>query len=148
VPGLRHVTADLAAPADLRLDVQRLDLPDASFGAVLCSHVLEHVPDDRVAMRELHRVVRPGGWVLVAVPQAPPPARTFEDPAIVAPAERLRAFGQADHVRVYGADVADRLGEVGFTVETLRITALVGPRASRRYGLLEADVHHLCRRHA
>jgi SAM-dependent methyltransferase len=137
VPDLRHVTADLAAPAsDLRVDVQRLDLPDAAFGAVLCSHVLEHVPDDRAAMRELRRVLRPDGWALVAVPQSPWRAVTFEDPSATGADERLRTYGQADHVRQYGDDIAERLRDAGFAVQTLWIAALAGPRAARRHGLL------------
>jgi SAM-dependent methyltransferase len=69
VRGLQYVTADLVQDdVDLRLDITALDLADASFDAVLCSHVLEHVQDDGSAMRELARVTAPGGWCLVMVP--------------------------------------------------------------------------------
>jgi SAM-dependent methyltransferase len=147
IPGLRYVTTDLdpAQAADLRLDVTALDLPDDSFDAVICSHVLEHVPDDRAAMRELHRVTAPGGFTLVMVPLALDRAQTFEDPSITAPDERLRAFLQHDHVRLYAPDIADRLRAAGFAVEIVDTAGELGPDQAARHGLLASDLIFLCR---
>jgi SAM-dependent methyltransferase len=79
--GLRYVTADLDQPiVDLRLDMTAIDLPEASFDAVLCSHVLEHIDDDMAAMSELRRVTAPRGWCLVMVPLDINRERTYEDP--------------------------------------------------------------------
>src|SRR5262249_12426105 len=83
-------------------------------------HVLEHVPDDRRAMREFYRVLKPGGWAILLVPITV--ERTFEDPAVVDPAERLRLFGQEDHVRRYGPDYGDRLSEAGFAVSGVNVS--------------------------
>jgi hypothetical protein len=116
LPEVERVTADLHAPADLRLDITNMDLPDSSFDLVLCSHVLEHVPDDRAAMRELHRVLSEGGLALVLVPYRPA-VTTYEDPSITAPVDRMVAFGQPDRVRIYGNDLSDRLRESGFDVD-------------------------------
>ncbi len=132
--GDRYVTTDLEpAGVDLTLDITALDLPDASFDAVVCVHVLEHVPDDAAAMRELHRVLRPGGWGVVQVPILRDV--TDEDPAVTDPAERLRRFGQADHVRTYGRDFADRLQAAGFDVDVVRFRDELTARERRRYGL-------------
>lgn len=100
---IERTTADLYAPADLALDITKMDLADGSFDLILCSHVLEHVPDDRAAMSELRRVLAPGGLALVLTPYRPEVA-TYEDPAITAPLDRMVAFGQQDHVRIHGVD--------------------------------------------
>ena len=145
-PGLRYVTTDLdPAKGDVALDIRALDLADASFGAILCSHVLEHVDRDGDALAELRRVVAPGGWVLLMVPQDLDRAATYEDPAIVAPEDRRAAYLQHDHVRLYGRDFADRVRAAGFTVETIVMSEALGPAAAGRHGLIPADLIHLCR---
>ena len=146
-PGLRYVTTDLdrSQDVDLRLDVTALELPDGAFDAVLCSHVLEHVPNDAAAMRELRRVTAPDGWCLVMVPLALDRAGTYEDPAITSPADRQREFLQADHVRLYARDIGERLDAAGFTVAVVDLHAELGPQDAARHGLLAADLIFLCR---
>ena len=101
------------------MDITSLDLPDNWADLIVCSHVLEHVPDDRAAMAELHRVLKPGGRALVMCPVDEHRAKTFEDPSVTDPAERERLFWQSDHVRIYGQDLADRLAEAGFRVDVV-----------------------------
>jgi SAM-dependent methyltransferase len=145
-PGQRYVTADLdPGKGDLQLDIRALDLPDDAFDAIICSHVLEHVDDDAAALAELRRVVRPGGWVQLMVPQDLARAETYEDPAITDPAARRAAFWQHDHVRLYGRDFADRVRAAGFDVEVIVMAEALGPDAARRHGLLTVDLIHLCR---
>jgi SAM-dependent methyltransferase len=98
-------------------DLQRVPFPDASFDWVICNHVLEHVPDDRKAMREIRRILTPGGTAILQVPLAMRLQETREDPSLTDEAERIRRFGQRDHVRLYGRDYYDRLREAGFTLE-------------------------------
>jgi SAM-dependent methyltransferase len=139
------VSADLDSPhARIVLDITRIDMADASFDVILCSHVLEHVHDDRRAMRELCRILRPGGWAMIQVPISRKP--TFEDPSITDPAERERLFWQADHVRLYGLDIADRLTEAGFEVETLFGDQLIPPDQLVRTGIYPRDLVFLCRK--
>jgi SAM-dependent methyltransferase len=147
LPDLRYVTTDLdpSQDADLRLDVTALDLPDGAFDAVICSHVLEHVPDDGTAMRELRRVTARGGWCLVMVPLALDRTTTYEDPNVTTPAARERAFLQADHVRLYAPDIAVRLRAAGFAVEVVDLHAELGPDGAARHGLLPSDLVFLCR---
>jgi SAM-dependent methyltransferase len=145
-PALRYVTTDLdPAKGDLALDIRALDLPDRSFDAIVCSHVLEHVDHDRAALAELRRVVAADGWVLLMVPQDLGRATTFEDAAITDPEARRAAYWQHDHVRLYGRDFADRVAAAGFTVESIAMTELVGEAAAARHGLIAADLIHLCR---
>jgi SAM-dependent methyltransferase len=132
LPGVEYVSGDLEpGAAMLTLDLERLDLPDASFDWALCSHVLEHVADDGAAMRELHRVLRPGGTLVVQVPTYGP--LTDEDPSLTDTAERRARFGQEDHVRMYGDDVDDRLRAAGFDVS--RRVWRPAAREREKYGL-------------
>ncbi len=132
----QYVTADLESPlADLHFDVQRIPLADASFDVVVCNHLLEHVADDRRALGELHRILRPGGWGILLSPVDGSRAETFEDDTITDPAERTRIFGQYDHRRIYGADYVDRLRSAGFEAEAIDYAARLGDEARRRYAL-------------
>jgi len=147
VPNLRYVTTDLADTqhADLRLDITQLDLPDAAFDAVLCSHVLEHVQDDARAMAELRRVTAPKGFCLVMVPLDLQRTQTYEDPSITDPADRQREFLQFDHVRLYARDIAPRLRAAGFDVETIDMTVELSEAEAERHRLLASDLIFLCR---
>lgn len=113
-----YVTGDLMNPrAMVRIDVTKIPYDDGHFDAVICNHVLEHVPDDSKAMGELFRVLKPGGRAVLQVPLSASAAETYEDDSITGPAEREAAFGQFDHVRIYGhADYPERLRQAGFEV--------------------------------
>jgi hypothetical protein len=144
LPDIERVTADLHAPADLRIDISDMDLPDSSFDLILCSHVLEHVPDDRAAMRELRRVLSGDGLALMLVPFRPA-VPTYEDPSISSPLDRMVAFGQQDHVRIYGNDLPDRLHEAGFQVDDRTAAQLFDGDTVQRCEL-DPDEHlFLCR---
>ena len=137
--GSGYLTADLSRrKAMVEMDITQIDYPDESFDYIYCSHVLEHVSDDRKAMREFHRVLKRNGWAILLVPIADR-TETYEDPSIVAPKERLQAFGQKDHVRLYGSDYIDRLTEAGFKVTKTTVTDLVNQAGARIMGLTPAS---------
>jgi SAM-dependent methyltransferase len=134
LPHLDYVAGDLDPPPGLRrIDVTQMEFPDGHFDWILCFHVLEHVPDDRSAMGELHRVLRRGGTAIVQVPVMR--EITDEDPEVTDPQERLRRFGQADHVRVYGRDFYDRLAAAGFRVEARLFRHEIPAEDRERLGL-------------
>jgi SAM-dependent methyltransferase len=116
----------------------RLPLRDGSVDLLVCYHVLEHVPDDCAAMREIARVLSPRGIALIEVPIKMGVA-TEEDPDCP-PEERVLRFGQADHVRWYGDDFDSRLSAAGLA--TVRVTppALVGEAAVEWFRLMAHEV--------
>lgn len=144
VPGIHYISADLMADADVRLDITALPFEDGSLDAVVCNHVLEHVPDDRAAMREFCRVLSPRGWSILQSPMDPRRAVTFEDFSVQDPAERELIFGQFDHVRIYGRDYFDRLNSAGFHVEAVPFAAQLGSETAARHALRREEVV-LCR---
>src|SRR5439155_22777110 len=108
---LEYLSGDLdPRVAMTAADLERLPFEDGRFDRVLCVHVLEHVANDGAALRELRRVLAPGGEAIVMVPLLG--TTTAEDPA-ASPEERFRRFGQADHVRLYGTDLRERIAAAG-----------------------------------
>ena len=145
--GDRYVTADLESPlAKVKMDIQRIPFPDDSFDVIFCNHILEHVEDDRLALREMFRVMRPGGWGILLSPVNYEREVTYEDPSITDEAGRERAFGQKDHVRDYGRDYPDRLAEAGFSVESIDYAATLTPEEVARYALRH-EIVYLVRKH-
>lgn len=143
VPSLKCLSVDLDSPHAMRhMDIMELSLEDASFDAIYCSHVLEHVRDDRKAMRELRRVLKPGGWAVIQVPIRD--GSTKEDPSIVDPRERERQFGQRDHVRHYGLEIVERLQSAGFSVRTFRGLDIASPEACYHFGVPPEEVIFVC----
>src|SRR5262245_5269575 len=144
--GAGYLTADLSdKQAMVKMDITAIQMSDDTFDVIYCSHVLEHVLDDRRAMREFHRVLKPGGWAILLVPITA--ERTFEDPTVVDPDQRRRLFGQADHVRRYGPDYVDRLSEAGFAVSEINVSDLFSDAQARRMGIAKcAGCIHVCRK--
>ena len=142
LPQLDYVTADLESPlAKVKMDVQQIPFGDDEFDVIFCNHILEHVTDDRLAMRELRRVMRPGGWGILLSPVNVERQTTFEDPTVVDPAERQRVFGQKDHLRDYGLDYGDRLREEGFQVEEIDYIQQLAEGEAQRYGLRPETIY-------
>lgn len=145
-PGIQYVTADRdPASGAVCVDITSMAFADDSFDVILCSHVLEHIPDDASALAGLHRVLRPGGWAMLQVPLDDTRACTFEDPRVIEPADRERLFGQADHVRVYGRDYPDRLRAAGFQVHVDDFAYGLDAQLITRYALLPEPVF-VCRK--
>lgn len=139
-----YLTADISSgDAMIKMDITRIQYPHESFDYILCSHVLEHVLDDRKAMRELYRVLKHDGWAILMVPIADS-LTTYEDPSIVDPAERELAFGQYDHVRLYGHDFIDRIAEAGFKVEKTGVSDLATGAEALKMGLKKSDHIFFC----
>jgi SAM-dependent methyltransferase len=154
LPGVAYVTMDLEREdVMVKADLQKLDFEDGAFDLVICNHVLEHVADDRAAMRETFRVLGPGGRAIVSVP-GPDPAvgfpreleRTVEDPAVRTPEQRRRRYGHPGHVRQYGRDLAERLRAVGYRVRFTAYGADFDPTEKARLGVYDSYPIYDCTR--
>ncbi len=134
LPNLRYLSVDQFNPgADRRADLTRLPFAAAQFDLVLCSHVLEHIPDDAAAMAELSRVLKPGGTAVVLVPYDPKRPETEEGRDVTSPAERWRRFGHPYHYRIYGADLPARLSAAGLTAMVVATRAMLSGHHRRKY---------------
>lgn len=138
----RYVSVDLKPRYDAALDITALPFPDASFDFIVCCHVLEHILDDAHAMREISRVLQPGGHAIIQVPHVMTMETTDEDPDLT-PAERAERYGQSDHLRMYGADLEDRLRDAGLRVDEVLASSL-GPTATQRWAIPDDQALYDC----
>ncbi len=129
------------------MDITAVSYPDNHFDAIICSHVLEHVPNDKRAMQELHRVLHHNGWAILQVPIDYSQAATFEDNSITSPEEREKYFGQHDHLRLYGRDYAQRLQQAGFKVEEIDYYNTFSKTEKEKFGLSANEgIIYFCRK--
>ncbi len=139
-----YLSADLSSPsAMVKMDITSIQYPSNSFDIIYCSHVLEHVTDDRLAMKELCRVLKKDGYAILLVPIDA--TVTYEDFTITDPAGRLEAFGDETHVRLYGPDYIDRLKEAGFSVQVANPSQFLSPQEMKKMGITkEAGEIYFC----
>ncbi|MFN5149578.1 MAG: class I SAM-dependent methyltransferase [Flavobacteriia bacterium] len=141
---LHYLTGDLVSPiADMHFDLHSIPLEDDRFDVIFCNHVLEHVDDAAQCLRELNRVMKPGGWGIMQVPQDFTRAKTFEDPTIKTPEEREKYYWQKDHVRLFGRDYPQWLEDAGFSVYEFHKESKFDEIQIERYRLLKEEVLYI-----
>ncbi|MDW5264643.1 MULTISPECIES: methyltransferase domain-containing protein [Acidobacteriaceae] len=136
----KYSTADLFKEADLKLNIEKIDLPSGSFNTVVCNHVLEHV-SDKQALAEIFRILSAEGNLVVSVPIVEGWEHTYENDSIQNPLLRELHFGQSDHVRYYGRDFRSRLKAAGF--EKIEEVTAQGQDVME-YGLLRGEKFFVC----
>lgn len=139
-----YVSIDIESPLAMRhMDIRDLEFKDDLFDCIICYHVLEHIDDDRKAMDELYRVLKPGGWAVVQVP-------IFTECTIerreLAEAEAEHLLKYDCHLRSYGRDFGQRLEAVGFNVEVVDYVKRFSMEELKRYGLDGTEDLYLCRK--
>lgn len=147
---LDYTSADIESPlAKVKMDIHKIPFEDNTFDAAMCNHVLEHVEDDILAMKEICRVLKPDGWAILQVPfMGKNLIKTFEDPSVTSQKEREKVFGQRDHVRIYGQDYAERLRSAGFIVTEDRFVMDLSEKMVKRYALPSDEIIYFCKKPA
>ena len=150
IPDVDYYPVDLNPKAfGIRQVVDITDIPfdDNTFDLIMCTHVLEHIPDDRKAMSELYRVLKPNkGVALLTVPIDNSRTITLEKPEYNTPELRSKYYKQSDHVRLYGLDYPDRLRAVKFSVEEITLGKVFSNDDLKKFGIKGNEKFHICRK--
>ena len=138
----KYITADIESPlAKVKMDIHQMPFPDNAFDTVLCNHVLEHVADDIQAMREIARVLRPGGFAILQIPFFHPvPDNTISDPSVTDRKMREKLFGQDDHVRKYGKDYPQRIEQAGLQAVEDDFVNTLSEDERQKFGLVKGEI--------
>lgn len=147
MPNLEYITADLESPlAKVKMDIHQIPFTENTFDVVFCNHVMEHVEDDKLAMQEIYRVLKPNGWAIIQSPQDYNRESTLEDPSAVTPEQREKLHGQNDHLRTYGLDYVERLREAGFAVDEDDFVKKLPSETVKSHALPREEIIYFCKK--
>jgi SAM-dependent methyltransferase len=145
MPNLDYKTGDYNSPiADIHFDLHQAPFEDNTFDVIFCNHVLEHVEDANQCMKELYRIMKPGGFGIFQIPQDVNRYETYEDKSITSERDREIHFWQKDHVRLFGLDYKDKLAAAGFKVVVEDYTKEISAELAERYRLPKGELLYYC----
>ena len=143
---IEYLSADLdPTRAMIHMDLTDIKINSNFFDVIICNHVLEHIPDHKKAMREIYRVLKTGGWAILQVPILG--EQTFEDPDAITPEAREKRYGFAEHVRGYGKDYKDFLGQSGFSVKVDDFVNKLEKKTIEFLGLPDHEDIYFCKKY-
>lgn len=141
---VEYVSVDISSPLAMhRMDIRDLGFKDSVFDCIICYHVLEHIDDDKKALSELNRVLKPGGWAIIQVPIQ---LEKTVDRSMLTKKEQEEILRWPDHLRAYGRDYPEILESACFNVEVVPYGAKFGAEEIERYGLDAGEDIHVCRK--
>lgn len=126
-----------------KTDITDIQYKDGFFDFVIMNHVLEHIDDMEQAMREVKRVMKKNGKLIISFPICMD-QDTLELPNITSDADRLEYYGQEDHVRLFGRDYVQRIADFGFSVTVYSPNECCTEKEIERYGFIHDDVLMIC----
>ena len=122
-----------------QVDLQQIPYPDKSFDLIICNHILEHVADAELALREMHRVLKQGGRAICQTPYSPRLTKTFEDPRLQSTDDRVFFYGQEDHVRLFGSDIEQYFAAAGFVGRLVPHAEILPDLDPEQFGVNERE---------
>lgn len=141
-----YVTADIAPQkADVAADISDMQFNDGQFDYIICNHVMEHIREEGRAFSELGRCLKRGGILILTVPVCWEQA-TYEDENVITQKDRIKYYGQRDHVRLYGNDIVGRIEKFGFEVTLFRCSEAEDGEDIDRLGFIKGDSVFLCKK--
>ena len=147
LPHLDYITGDLESPlATVKMDVHDIPFEDETFDVLFCNHVLEHVVSDEAVLKEINRVLKPGGWAIMQSPQDMSYETTYEDASITDPKKREKHFGQDDHLRMYGRDYDKVLEKGDFQVDIYDYSKALPEDQANRYAFMKGELLYIARK--
>lgn len=139
---IEYVSVDISSPLAMHhMDIKDLMFEDSSFDCIICYHVLEHIDDDRKALSELYRVLKPGGWGIIQVPIQ---LEKTVDRSILTKKEQDEILRWPDHLRAYGRDYPEILASAGFNVEVRPYVRKFSAEEITRYGFDAGEDIYVC----
>ena len=148
IRSIDYLSADINSPFAMeKMDITNINYPNDYFDFIICSHVLSHVNDDRKAMKELARVVKRNGYVLIINPIDKNRENTFENEQAKTPIQKNNIYGQSDLCRIYGNDFIHRLQSCGLYPTVINYATEIGKDLSGKYGISGYTKIYLCRSH-
>ncbi|MBN2440487.1 MAG: methyltransferase domain-containing protein [Spirochaetales bacterium] len=136
-----YIKGDLIPESDdvQKIDIMAIPFPGDYFDFIICNHVLEHIPDDKIGMSELYRVLKPGGYAILQTPVSGFLSYTFEDPSIITEKQRAFFYDKEDHVRVFGRDFYSKIEQTGFSLELVKHGDLFSSEDAAYYGVNQRE---------
>jgi SAM-dependent methyltransferase len=129
-----HTSNYPAGEADFHIDILAIPFADSSWDFVICHHVIEHLSDDRKGLREMLRILKPGGEAIVSVPMDLGRQTTVEY-GTANPAEHY-------HYYSYGTDFIERVPD-GFGVSSFRVSEFCSELQQQQHALEDEVVYVL-----
>lgn len=130
----------------IRVDMLNMQFEDETFDLLIANHVMEHVSDEFQATEEIFRVLKPGGYAILQTPYSSKLNETWCDKGIDEDEMRLQAYGQEDHVRLYGRDIFTRFSTSGLCPKVCAHNEILTDYKSIKYGVNEREPFFLFQR--